>query len=35
VGQFEDKCWKKNFKSGTITTIVLEVLVDDEEATLT
>jgi hypothetical protein len=35
MGQFENKCWEKNLKSGTIAAIVLEVLVDDEETTLT
>jgi hypothetical protein len=35
MGQIEDRCWKKNFKSGIIVANFLEVLVDDEETTLT
>ncbi len=34
MGQIENKCWKKNHKSETIVANVLEVLIDDEEATL-
>ncbi len=34
MGHVEDKCWKKNPKSGTIIAKNLEALVDDDEATL-
>jgi hypothetical protein len=34
LGHTEERCWKKSIKSLPVTTNFLEVLVDDEEATL-
>jgi hypothetical protein len=35
MGHSEDRCWKKDTKPSNYTTNYLEVLVNDEEATLT